>query len=452
MEKNPTELISNLIDPEIKRGIDLSNRLWSDDKKKEAKSFSLFRTEGRNKITYFFVALIFLLNLGLTYPLFSQDLSSYYSSFILMAFGNFFSALHLIDKSQFFILLTFISVSFAPVSVYFFVRNNVRGDEFVAFLATLFFILPNPFLGKELTIVNSILKGDSSHSLIFPLIPFFLLYFQDFLSTGLFKFAAISSLGGALIAIISPFGFFNYLIMLLILGISDGFIGNLRTKLSRLLLVIILSFGLSFFWYYPTIIQKILKLSYIQLTVQKLISNLPIFLPLIPILGILLFLVFDRRSKWQSFFIGITMFLVYLVFYMISIGTQVEGMFTSTRYALELSFSASFLLSLIIILSIDYFFRKIFAKLKQDLKTILYGIIFLFLAVTLLLFGVILNPTIRQIKYTKLTQNKNMGTGTIIRQFKLDDLSFDVAAFVSLITLIFIITLSFKKSQNIKTS
>lgn len=445
MQSNPKDVTTTLIDPEIKRGVDLGNRLWSDQKKSGSKSFSLFRTEGRNKITYFFVAIIFLLNLSLTFPILTQDLTNYYSSFPLTSFANLISGLHILDKAQVFMLLAFISISFAPISVYFFVRNNVWGDEFAAFLATLFFILPNPFLGKQLTVVNAILNSDGAHSFVFPLIPFFLLYFQDYLATGLFKFGAITSIGGALIAVISPFGFFNYIIMLLILGISDGFLGGLRAKLTRLFSVILLSLGLSLFWYYPTLIQKILSLKYIQITVQQTISNIPIFLPLIPILGIILFLVFDRRAKWQSFFIGISFFLVYLVLFYMSKATSVPGIFTPYRYALELSFSASFLLSLTIIYLIDLLFKSIFHKVKRELKTVLFGVVFLILASSLLFLGVILAPPEKTLKQTSLPQNKNAGIGKIKRHLDFSDITFDIASLVSVITLLFIITLSFKK-------
>ena len=451
MDTDVKEEINQILDKDIKRGVDLGNRLWGNQEKKSQRSYSLFRTPGRNKITYFFVAVIFLLNLALTLPLLTQDLSNYYSSFVLTSLVNSIVNLHILDKAQVFMLLAFIPIAFAPISVYFFVRNNVWGDEFAAFLATLFFVLPNPFLGKELTVVNSILHSDGAHSFVFPLIPFFLLYFQDYLATGMFKFAAITSIGGALIAIISPFGFFNFIIMLLILGVSDGFLRDLRAKLVRLFSVILLSLGLCLFWYYPTLIQNILSLNYIQITMQRTISNIPIFLPLVPILGIILFLVLDRRAKWQSFFIGISFFLVYLVLFFISKATNVPGIFTPYRYALELSFSASFLLSLTIIYLLDLLFKSILHKVKRGLKTILFGVVFLILSSSLLILGVVIAPQRSNFKQPTILQNKNAGIGTIKRNFNLNNLSFDIASSISIATLLLILLLSFKKGSNIKT-
>jgi len=58
------------------------------------------------------------------------------------------------------------------------------------------------------------------------------------------------------VAVISPFATFNLLIIFGVITVSEGFFRDLREKISRLMFLLISSFLLSFFWYYPNILGE----------------------------------------------------------------------------------------------------------------------------------------------------------------------------------------------------
>src|SRR3989344_3513200 len=250
-----------------KKGIDLTDRVWESKLTGRAKlAFSWWRGGRLNKTTLVLMCFVASTNVFFAYPLFRQDVSSAYNSSAFVFISRLLSDLGIIHPSLFFSLVTAIAISFAPVSMYLFVRKIVLRHELTALLATILFILPNFFSPDTFPLVGAVLNGDGAHAFVFAFVPLFLLYVQAFLSTGVFIWGIFAIFGTALIAILSPFVMFNLLIFYTILTISEGFLGNFRVKFARLLLLLVCALALSFFWYYPTVLSQIFIMSHVKST------------------------------------------------------------------------------------------------------------------------------------------------------------------------------------------
>ncbi len=216
-------------DQNIRRGIDLKNRLWEGRLVNSfQKTFYLGSSQKFKQVTFIFILAVFLINIFLVFPIFQRDLSLAMSSTALQYLASVAQIFNFLTKDQFFSILVVFALSFAPISFYFFVRGNVLSNPLVALLATLLYILPNPFFKDGLPLADGILAGDGAHAIAFAFIPFILLFVQDFISTGSWGFAVISALSLSFIAILSPFAFFNLLIILVALVLSVSFLGDLR--------------------------------------------------------------------------------------------------------------------------------------------------------------------------------------------------------------------------------
>src|SRR3989344_5284280 len=310
-------------DVAAKRGIDLQNRFWDDIVNKGFKDKFYWKGTSINKITVFALFVIFCLNVFIVSSIISKDLTPAFSrSSSLMLIADFVEKIRIIDKSQFFLVLSLLMLFWAPINIYLFVRRIVYRHEFTAFLATLLFVLPNPISKNGMPLIYTIFQGDGAHALAFSFIPFFLLHFKTFIHGGLFALGFLSIIFASVVMIISPFAFLNLLILFLIITVSEGFLGGFRIKFVRLFFVLISSFCLSFFWYHPAVISKILRIESMVFVISYFSKILPIFIP--------------------------------------------------SRYSIELSFSAALFVALILGFIFDLGYRKIkeSATLKKNNKRI----------------------------------------------------------------------------------
>lgn len=334
----------------LKRGVSLQNRILDERLENKFKDALVWWTGGKfNKLTFVGLLIASLINLFLISGLFDKDLTpAFSSSAVFMLFANLFKTMNILSTQQFFLIISFISLLISPITVYLFVRRMVHRHELTAFLAALLFIIPSPLTPHASPLINALLQGDGAHVIIFSFLPLFLLYFKEFIGNGILLWAILSALGTGLIAISSPFAFFNICIFYTILTFGEGFKGQFRVKIARLLFILIMSIGLSFFWYFPNIMTNPLMIERINYAMNFFYKIFPIFIPTVPVLGAVLFLIFDRRKRLNPLLIAISLNATYFILYSISASIMANGIFVPERYLPEIAFSQSFLAALVL--------------------------------------------------------------------------------------------------------
>lgn len=424
----------------VKRRIDFENRILDSGVSRFRHAFAWWKGRKLNKTTFLFILTIFLVNLFITYPLFGRDVSVSFSSSVFLLLAGLFENANIMTKAQFFSVLLIFSISFAPISYYLFVRKTAMRHELIALVATMFYILPNPLTNGGSVLSEAILNGDGAHVFVFSFLPLFLLYVRAFISTGVKAWGFIAAIITALIAVISPFATFNLLIIFAVITISEGFFRDLREKLSRLLFLLASSFLLSFFWYYPNILGEIVVLDHVSFAINKIVSILPLAIPIIPVAGLLLFLVFDRREKLKPVFLAVSFFLIYITLYLVSSDLNITGIFTSNRYLLELAFGSSYLFAMIFIVVIELMIRSYIPKIKNDILLFLSiltcsALIFLFGAFAVV--GVMKGQ--EHLAKQPIVNSYKSGIGNIGRAFSFKDGLSIIPVSVSILTFIFLL-------------
>lgn len=352
-----------------RRGIDLQNRLWDNIIGKRFKNGLNLDGGPIDRTTFLGLFIVLCFNFFIISSIFGKDLTyAFSSSYFLMSIGELIEKTRLIDKSQFFLVLSFLSLFFAPINIYLFIRRIALRHELTAFIATLFFVIPNPLITEGMPLLHALLNGDGAHMVTFSFIPLFLLHFKAFIRSGFLAWGFLASIISTIVAIISPFAFLSILVLFSVITVSEGFMGGFKIKFLRLFFVLICSFFLSSFWYHPGAIGTIMKLESIELVISYFWKVFPITIPIVPVVGAISFLVFDRREKLQPVFISIFVFVLYLLLFKISASFSIAGIFVPERYLIELSFSGSFLAAIIFGFFIELFFRKISDGSVKKLK------------------------------------------------------------------------------------
>lgn len=434
----------------LKRGIELTNRLGENSVgKKLETNFSKWKGKKAGKITVLSIGLVFILNLILSFPFLLRDTSISYSSSSSLALLRDLFAQVGIPGIYFFGALSFVSILLSPVSLYIFVRKIFLENEIIAFLAVLLFILPSPIWEGGLPLVRALLSGDGAHALAFTFIPLLYLLFEAYLTSGSLVQGAVSAVAIAIIAFVSPFALFNLLIFLVTATLAEGFMGNFRVKIGRFLLLLIASFALSVFWYYPKVIGKIMLLSHVNLAIQKLWLIIPLSIPAIPVVGIFLFLIFDRREKLKPIFISVFLFGIYLYLYLASINIKVSGIFTAQRYLMELSLARSFIIAVLAIVLIELLHKEIIRRVKKGLAPFVSIAIACLAGAAIIIFS--LQSTldfINNLYETKIHNQYTLGIGGIERAGSMGVLEI-ISTSISLITIAVLAVLLFRRKSAI---
>ena len=219
--------------------------------------------------------------------------------------------------------------------------------------------------------------------------------------------------------------------------------GGFRIKFVRLFFVLISSFCLSFFWYDPAVISKIIRIESMVFAISYFSKILPIFIPVVPVVGAISFLIFDRREKLQPIFISIFLFLSYLVMYIISSSLNMQGIFVPSRYSIELSFSAALFVALILGFIFDLGYRKIKESVifKKNNKRIFLLAFISTVTMTLLLLVMIQNViSLRsELILTGIEATYSKGVGSVEREGLLSSVSSIMASGLSILTLVLLI-------------
>jgi len=426
---------STMENQDIKRGVDFETRFGEQSRALDS-AFLWWRGEKFNKKTVIFLSLLFTINFIVVFPILGKNFApAYSSSSLLLDIAGVLKHVF-ISPELFFSIVTTLALCLAPITSYLFVRRVAMRHEITAFLASLFFILPNPFFGQLPVMITALLQGDGAHVLVFSLLPLFLLYVQAFLKTGVPALSVLCIIGTAIIAVVSPFAVFNLLIIFFILTIAEGFLGSLRLKLFRLVFLIFGATLLASFWYYPNILSKIAVLSHVKFAFDKFISVLPLAVPIIPVAGALSFLIFDRREKLNPIFISTALFLSYVFLYNLSRDFSMSGIFTPDRYVLELGFSSAFFVAILCILLTELGIQKLLPKIERaQALRLLLGLQF----VSAVLIGFFMFQGFAAVQKhadQKIMANQfSAGVGGIKRTFSVTDFTSLLWLFISFATL-----------------
>lgn len=426
----------------VRRGIDFSNRI-GEGKLSDTyrKSLAWWKGGKLNKKTLIYLSIVFILNFIIIIPLIGRNITnSFVSSAVFMLIADIFEKFFYIHKDIYFKIITIISLSLSPVTFYLFVRKIALRHELTAFIATLIFILPNPFFNYTPSLGAAVIYGDGAHAVIFSYIPLFLLYVESFISTGIPVLGVLTAVGTAIIAILSPFTMFNLLLIYPLLTLAEGFLGNLRIKILRLIFILLSAFGLSLFWYFPTFFSRGILLTHVVYAFEKSMSLFPLLIPIIPVFGALFFLIFDRRRRLKPIFIGIVLLIIYLTLFNTSKQVLMGGIFTPERYRIELTFAGSITLALIVIIISETVVRELIRKYKHKrVKLIKYTISFAILFILGLVCAVSVYSSFLFMLLEPMRISSGEGVGSLIRIFRFNDIPTLLMDFISLGTFLFLL-------------
>lgn len=291
---------------------------------------------------------LFALNFYLVYPLFGRPAhETTFSGPVIPLFarGVEFLGAPMAHAYQIVNLVFFLGL---PLSFYLFVKR-VASRKIVAFLSALFLSLPfYPF--AQVRAQSAFLTVESPHIASLAIIPLALYGLLSFLREGGLKSLAIASFSSALVALTSPFGFVTYSLFAGLTAFSEMLLGRGRLKLFRVVVVFLFAAGLTSFWYNPGFSFWMATGPLGEEVRQTVGKLLPVSFFLVPVLGALGFLLFDRKPGLQSVFLASFYTTVFAVIVLLG------GLFPSnpSRYTPELGISLAFFLGVGIARGTDY--------------------------------------------------------------------------------------------------
>ena len=262
-----------------------------------------------------------------------------------------------------------------PITFYHFVKT-ASGRKFPGFLAACLASLPVALFAK--TRVDYGISGvDPAFIDSLSVLPLALLAILKFLKEGEMVNLILSSVTGAVIALISPFGFFIFLITSFITAFSEFLLGTGRLKILRLFSVYFFSWCLCSFWYNPVFSFWMLTGPMgadFRVMLGKL---LPVSLFALPVLACLGYLLFDRKPELQPLFLALFYSIVFGIIVLVKGGFMISS---AERYLPVLGISLSFLFGIVFVRITENFAgraRGIFYD--YGLKNIILAAVFLLL-------------------------------------------------------------------------
>lgn len=245
-----------------------------------------------------------------------------------------------------------------PISFYFFVKK-VSGRKFSGFISTLIISTPSyPFLLPR--IESGIVGQEGSFISSLPAIFLSLIMLLNFLRLGEIKNLVFVSVTSAIIAMISPFGFFCYIILAFITAFSEILLGEGRLKFFRLLVSLLFSFSLCSFWYNPAFIYWMITGSMGEDLRTMITKLIPMSFFLIPILATVGYLLFDRKPDLQPLFLASFYTVSFAIFALAGDGFVPSS---TGRYVHLFGISLGFLLGIAALKFLEYVNR--FKKIKN---------------------------------------------------------------------------------------
>lgn len=251
------------------------------------------------------------------------------------------------------VVIVLTSFSLCGYISFYLLIKEIAQRRLTAVLATVFYATA---FQKELpsNLAFALILQDGAHVASLASIPLAILVVRRFMRGGSFSNVLKGSLLTALVALISPFGLLSLIIFLVIFAFSEMLLGEVRLKLTRLLLCLFLALGFSLFWYNPGFLLSMFKGPEGRALVSTLWNLIPPSFFVIPILGTFGFLLFERRPFLQSTFIALS---ATSVFFLLSWSREVinlPAILHPTRYLIELKLATSLLSSIGAIVIFDF--------------------------------------------------------------------------------------------------
>ena len=299
------------------------------------------------------LALVWLLNLYLVWPFFGTEaFITSYSGPVIPAMAKMISWSGL-PVSYAIQVVNIIFFLLFPVTFYVFMRR-VSGKGLVAMMASLLVSLPiSPFAGIRIKAMFFSVEGPHMASLaVVPLAAYGLL---GFLHEGGLKNLVIAGAASALVGLISPFGLLAWCIVAGIMAFSEMLLGQGRLKLMRLVMVLVLTGGLSSFWYNPGFFLWMVT-GPMGVEPRMMLSRLvPIMLFSLPPLAAFGYLLFDRRPSLQPLFLATFLMIAFLLIVLVGAGVMPSA---PSRYLPELGLGLAFLLGLLLDMAFEWGITK----------------------------------------------------------------------------------------------
>jgi len=249
-----------------------------------------------------FLIILFVINFWLLRPFFGrEDIMNSFSAPLIPFLANLFTfILPLSYAVRLWLLIFFLLL---PFGFYFFIRE-ISSRFLSACLASLLISLPiGVFLFSRVKL--GFLEEDGAQIASLSLSMFSCLFLLKFLRQGQFKWSVITSVGIALVALISPLGLAILFCFCLAITFSEILLGQARLKLVRFIIALVVAAGLVAFWYSPQFVLNFLGSSQFQLLKKVLANFLPLSFFAVPVLAVFGFLIFESRPHLQSLFLAV---------------------------------------------------------------------------------------------------------------------------------------------------
>ncbi len=160
-------------------------------------------------------------------------------------------------------------------------------------------------------------------------------------------------------ALTSPIGLLVLTTFMVVITFSEMLLGRGRLKFFRFLIVILLAGGFSAFWYHPKFVILTIQSSQGQFVKKTIFNLLPVSFFLMPVLGVIGFLLFENRPQLQPMFIA---FFLSFAFGLFSLGAGVVHPFPS-RFLPAFGILVAFLVGFVIVGLFD--FLRFSPKIKK---------------------------------------------------------------------------------------
>lgn len=255
------------------------------------------------------------------------------------------------DLSQAVQLVNLAFFLFFPITFYTLVKF-ISGRKLAALIAGVVATLPfYPF--ALLRITAGFFGRDGAHIASTAFIPLAVYWLISFLRHGKITNLILAAFMSTFIALTSPFGFIIYAIFSVIAVFSEMLLGSGRLKLLRFLFVLVISAGLSAFWFNPFYMFWLVfgpVGSELRQMLQRLI---PVSFFLVPVLGVFGYLLFDRKPALQPVFLACFWTIAFAIIVFAG-GSSNLYTLNFSRFEPELGLALAYLVGVAIVRAVDY--------------------------------------------------------------------------------------------------
>ncbi|NIM47633.1 MAG: YfhO family protein [Candidatus Aenigmarchaeota archaeon] len=271
------------------------------------------------------------------------------------------SIFNYISISSFYRVITAGFYCFSPITLYFFVKYLTK-RTLPALVSALMYTLPFlsfliiPSLRDEM--LNGIIPwklmvlakyGEGPHIVSLSLVPLAALFFLKALKKPTFKKHILVAFLSSVIFLINPIGVFSLILMLVVILFSEIVLDNPTQKLKEAFKILLLTMGLSAFWYNLSFLKMIFLFEKGGNLLQNLIGLFPFVIIIVPVLVMLISAIFSKKPKLQPVFIGLFWFLIFFIVVGSWVYFRKIYFPQPNRFIPELDMTASVLVGLVIL-------------------------------------------------------------------------------------------------------